>query len=539
MRSTAPLGRWGDLDHDRRGLSERTRAFVESHLGPPSPAPVPQTPVLPDPLLSASDLAALFPGLDADPSPQARAGLARGMSYLDLLAWRSSAPLADLPDAVLRPRDHEQAAAILRTCSREGIVAVAVGGGTSVTGGITPTGVDRPVVVVSTERLDGVDDMDEVSGIATVHAGITGPQLAQALPAWTLGHFPQSWQRASIGGFIAARSSGQASGGYGRIEDMLIGATVATPVGAWQVGGFPAASIGPDLRHLILGSEGTLGVITRAQLRLRPAPSVVDFAAAMIPGGFDAGAAVVRELTRSLLRPSILRLSDPSESAAMLAMSGPGGLVGSAFDSYLRVRGAADGCLLILGWEATREEQVQQARSFAFELLADAGAVRLGAAPGRAWAKGRFHGPYFRDELLDLGYLVETFETVTSWANLPSVHRTVSAAAKQLLGEHSYVMAHISHSYDTGASLYFTVLAGGWSDPDECAVRWRGIKERITDVIVDEHAAVSHHHGVGRDHAPWLERHIGAVGVDVLRAVKQTVDPANVLNPGAVIGPAS
>lgn len=534
MQSRWRPGRWGSSDH-REQLDPRTEAFARKYLGAPHPGPAPSLRAVRSTRFSATDVARLFPSTDVGLSDDQRARHSRGMSYLDLLAWRMSDALLDAPDAVLFPRDHEQVVSALEVCSREGIVVVPVGGGTSVTSAITADWDAAASVVISTRDLDQVFDVDQESGVAHVGAGVTGPQLEAHLAelGWTFGHYPQSWEQASIGGFIAARSSGQSSRGYGRIEDMLLAARMATPVGTWDVGGFPAASSGPDLRHLILGSEGTLGIVTSAHLRLRDRPTVREYAAAVIPGDFSQAVAAVRSLTRCPTPPTVLRASDHAETEALLTMSMPRGLLGSVFSGYLQARAARPGSLIILGWEGTRALDVDTARSNARDILQDA--VWLGGRPGRSWERGRFHGPYLRDALMDDGYLVETFETVTSWANLTSLHAQVRSAAQSSLGEHSYVMAHISHSYDTGASLYFTVLAGGWSDPRESAQRWRVAKDTITNAIVSSGGALSHHHGVGRDHRDWLPVQLGEIGMDVLRAVKSSVDPGGVMNPGALL----
>ena len=537
MREEFPLGRWGAGLH---GLDPRTRDFARAHLGDPQPSPAPQQRELRPSRLTIEQCSRLFAGVKASVDDRTRAGHARGMSYADLLTWRSRSGAIAAPDAVVFPADHEQALAVVRTCSQEGLAVVPFGGGTSVTGGVNTPEESRfaAVVAVSTARLDRCSadravDVDAISGIAHVGAGITGPALEGHLSGseWTLGHLPQSWQRASVGGFIAARSSGQASSGYGRIDDMLISARLATPVGTWEVGGFPASSTGPDLRHLVLGSEGTLGVITSARLRLRRRPRIRQFAAALIPGGFDQATACVRVLARSPMRPAVLRASDAQETAALLTMSMPGGLLGSMVRFYLR-RGLP-GSLVICGWEGDSESLVAAARTQAREALT--GAVWLGARPGRSWERGRFEGPFLRDALLDEGYLVETFETVTTWAQIEHLHTHVSAVARSALGENSYVMAHISHTYDVGASLYFTVLAGGWADPDDAARRWHSAKTAILDAIVACGGAISHHHGIGRDHRAWLPNQIGDVGVRVLESVRSRVDPHRVMNPGALL----
>jgi len=535
VQQQAPIGRWGRVGSERGGLDPRTRAFAESVLGPAEQSPMPHARPIPPSALSRLPESSSLTGVNVDVTDEARRRHARGMSYLDLLVWRAEGELPGVPDAVAFPRTHEQVLTLLETCSREGIAAIPVGGGTSVTGGISAQGLDRPVLAISLSGMDRVLDVDTDSGIATVEAGITGPQLEEALDGWTLGHFPQSWERASIGGYIAARSSGQASSGYGRVEDMLIGARVATPVGTWDVGGYPAASQGPDLRHLVLGSEGTLGIVTSAQLRIRRAPTVREFSAAIVPGEFRAGVEAMKALTRLPLRPTVLRISDPAETTALLSMSAPTGMAGRAFDAYLRIRKARQGSLAIVGWEGTDPSAVRAARSLARDVLGDAGAVPLGSGPGRSWERGRFHGPHLRDELMDQGYLVETFETVSRWCLLPELHERVASVARECLGGHSYVMAHLSHSYDTGASVYFTVLAGGWNSPESAAERWRAAKATITTALIDAGGALSHHHGIGRDHAPWLDRQVGAIGVDVLRAIRESVDPRGVMNPGALL----
>jgi len=555
VEEQAPLGRWGT---GGPGLDERTLEFSRSWLGPPALVPGQQGAqggrVRPG-REPGGGWASFVSGVQIRNDDDTRAAHSRGMSYVDLLTWRSDDAQLPAVDAVAMPVDHDQVQAVVEQCARSGVVVVPVGGGTSVSGAISLVDDaqrdDRPVLAISMAQMNALVDLDPQSAIVTVQAGITGPALERALVAransdsshgeFTLGHFPQSWERATVGGFIAARSSGQSSGGYGRIEDMLISAQLATPKGSWTVGGYPAASTGPDLRHLVLGSEGTLGVITSAQLRVRPAPTIRRFAAAIVPQdgaaqGFTAGLDIARELTRSVHRPTVLRVSDAAESHALMAMSAPTGARAIAVNAYLRARKARRGSLVILGWEGTDASDVSAARAFARSVIGDAGGVWLGAGPGRAWERGRFQGPFLRDDLMDAGYLVETVETVAAWSKLENVHTCVTQAARNALGPDSYVMAHISHTYETGASLYFTLLAGASADPHQAAQRWREAKAAITDAIANSGGALSHHHGIGRDLRSWLPGHLGPVGIDVLAAVKDAVDPHGVMNPGALIG---
>ena len=528
-------GRWGPEPVGHAGLDPRTREFARTRLGPAVSAPLPGRSAVSVSRLGSEQLAELFPGIEVATDEDTRSRASRGMSYVNMVSWRSGREQR-APDAVVFPASHEEALTVVQACSKANIACVPLGGGTSVTGGIDTPDV-AAVIAVSTDRMNAIEDFDEESAVVTVGAGITGPELESFLGerGWTLGHFPQSYERASIGGYIAARSSGQSSSGYGRIEDMLVSADVATPIGSWTVGGYPASSSGPDLRQVVLGSEGSLGVITRAQLRVKRAPTVREYRAALIPGDFDAAVRVVQDLTRSPLRPTVLRVSDPAETEALLTMSMPSGLVGRAFSAYVRARRALPGSLIIVGFESDREATLRASRAFTSDVLAEAGAVSLGARPGNSWVTGRFHGPFLRDALLDEGYLVETFETVVLWSHVVDLHRELSDTARRELGDNSYVMAHISHSYDVGASLYFTVLAGGWEDPDVAVTAWQRVKSQIMDVLSDSGAAVSHHHGVGRDHREWLAAQIGGVGLGVLRSMKNYLDPAGVMNPGVLI----
>ena len=542
MDHGAPLGAWGEAPSGRV-LDPRAEAFARARLGEPLGAPGPgetaggvtERSAAEDSALTPERMRALFPGVEWSLEASLRARFSRGMSYLNLMSWRAG-EAARLPDAVVFPTSHQDVLDVLAACSAQGIAVVPVGGGTSVTGGVDTPDLDT-VVVCSLDRMSEVQNLDTESGIVTVQAGATGPQLESYLNerGWTLGHFPQSFERATIGGYIATRSSGQSSSGYGRIEDLLVGAEVASPVGTLSVGGYPASATGPDLRHVVLGSEGALGIVTSADLRVRAFPTFREYSAAIVPGDFSAAANVVRALTRSPLRPTIVRASDEAETRALLTMSGPGGVLGGAFSMYMRMRRALPGSLIILGWESESATTLGAMRAFARERLADAGAVSIGGRPGRSWVASRFLGPYQRDAMMDAGYLVETFETVVVWSAMDDTHHSLADVVRAQLGDDSYVMAHISHSYEVGASLYFTVLAGARSDPRASMDRWRSAKAAIMDALAECGAAVSHHHGVGRDHRDFLPAAIGPVGEDVLRAVKTTLDPGWIMNPGALV----
>jgi alkyldihydroxyacetonephosphate synthase len=305
---------------------------------------------------------------------------------------------------------------------------------------------------------------------------------------------------------------------------------VATPRGTLRLGRAPSSAAGPDLRALFLGSEGVLGVITELTVRVRRAPTTRWYEAIMLPD-LDAGLEAFRELAQARACADVMRLSDLAETRATMHMSGPSGRTATALEAYLRVRRVTDGAMAILGWDGPSAGQVRSRRSTAFDILRRHGAASLGRGAGESWLRHRFEGPYLRDTLMDQGYLVETLETATSWAQLAPLRESVTGALSESLGR-SYVMAHVSHVYETGASLYITALAS--AGPDQ-AERWRVAKRAASEVIVAHAATITHHHGVGSDHAPWLEAEVGPEGVALLRAVKAHLDPQGVLNPGVLL----
>lgn len=448
---------------------------------------------------------------------------AGGKSTPDLLRRRADGP-QDAPDAVVFPADHEQVLAVLAYCAEHGVAVVPFGGGTSVVGGLDPVrGRFEAVIAVDLRRLDHVTEVDPVSATATLGAGLTGPQ-AEALLAehgLSLGHFPQSFEFASIGGFAATRSSGQASAGYGRFDDMIMRLKVATPVGTLDLGRAPASAAGPDLRELFSGSEGTLGILTEVTLRVHPIPATTAYQAWSFPD-FATGAEALRSVVQNGAAPTVLRLSDEAETGLNLARSGD---IGGA---------PVTGCLAITTFEGT-EAHVAARSAEASALLAAAGGTALGEQPAREWEHGRFAAPYLRDALLDVGVLCETLETATSWSNIARLKAAVTTALTEALGAQgtpALVMCHISHTYPTGASLYFTVVAKQADDP---VAQWAQAKRAVGDAIVAAGGTITHHHAVGADHRPWMTDEIGDLGARVLRAVKDAVDPAGILNPGKLI----
>ena len=521
-------------------LPKAARKHLSRELGwtPRSTPPVPVGEITLAPSrLPAATRAHLVALLGADAvadDRRSRLTHAGGKSYLDLLRRRAG-DASDAPDAVLTPGSTEQVAALLRACSDLGVVVVPFGGGTSVVGGLAGTDVDdRPVVSVDLRRMSALHAVDVPSSLVTVGPGMRGPALEEALTAegLTLGHLPQSWEFATLGGYAATRSAGQSSTGVGRFDDLVAGLTLATPSGVLELGNPPASAAGPDLLGLALGSEGTLGVITELRLRVRPRPRSTHHEGWSFRS-WAAGLATLQRLARHDLLPDVVRLSDPDETRANLRQAtGAGARV---LRGSLRARRRGDGCLLVVGWEGL-PTIVRARRAAASSVLRDGGAVRLGTRVGGSWVRHRFAAPYLRDRLLDAGLLVETLETAATWTALPAVYDAVRRALRGALttaGRRPLVMCHVSHGYATGASLYVTVLA---DRDDELPIQqWLTAKRAATDALLAAGGTLTHHHAVGVDHRPWLAREVGPLGVDVLRAVKQRLDPHGVCNPGVLL----
>ncbi|HEY3529136.1 MAG TPA: FAD-binding oxidoreductase [Nocardioides sp.] len=518
--------RWGDparasaLPEATRGLVELVFPVIDRTVGDDEAVAIP-TSRLPDEVVA--ELYGIVGARHVLTDDASRRLRTRGKSTPDLLRARAG-DLSDAPDAVVRPGSHDEVQALLGVAARHRVAVVPFGGGTSVVGGLVARRDGYAgVICLDLLRMDRLLDVDPVSMTATLEPGVRGPQ-AEALLAehgLTLGHFPQSFEHASIGGFAATRSSGQSSAGYGRFDAMVVGLVVATPAGTVRLGHAPASAAGPDLRQVFLGSEGAYGVITAVAVRVRALPGERRYEGWHWPS-FDAGVEAMRTLAQSQLLPSVLRLSDENETALDLAHPDS---IGSAGD------GPSGGCLMIVGHEGTAAT-VSARRTAVSAVLAGLGGTSVGEEPGRRWAAGRFDAPYLRDSMLDLGVLVETLETAAHWSRLRSTYDVVSAALKASLGEPAMVLCHVSHVYETGASLYFTVAAPEGDDP---LGRWTAAKRAATQAIVGVDATITHHHAVGTDHRPWLEDEIGALGVEVLRAVKHAVDPQGILNPGVLV----
>ncbi|HXR28606.1 MAG TPA: FAD-binding oxidoreductase [Solirubrobacteraceae bacterium] len=535
----APMRWWGWGDPARpSGLPDQALAFLGATVGV---AAQPRPPVaLGSVRLSASrlkpaTLQRLRDVLGAGAVREdhgARVLHAAGKGYPDLVRLRAGEPEGS-PDAVLYPADHGQLRAVLAACAEASIAVVPFGGGTSVVGGVAPlAGEHGAVVALDTCRMGGVIALDRDSATVRVQGGMRAPALERHLSprGLTLGHFPQSYEYVSLGGCAATRSAGQASSGYGAIEKMVLGLRLAAPNADIELPALPATAAGPGLRQLLVGSEGTLGVISELALRVRPAPAERRYEGVFF-AELAAGAEALRALAREHVLPDVARLSDEQETRMSMALAG-GGPKAALGRAYLALRGYRGGCLAILGFEGAAED-VAYRRSRALALARAHGGLPVGASPGRAWLAARYAAPYLRDDLLTHGVMVETLETATQWSNLLALHgRVVRAisAALAAAGTPGLVMCHVSHVYETGASLYFTFLAR--QQPDDPIGQWQTVKRAACEEIVAGGGTITHHHAVGLDHAPWMRREIGEGGLRALSAVKAELDPAGIMNPG-------
>lgn len=543
---------WGLAAH-KDGLAARDDVWtwLAGELGMPSLLATPARPLeeiaLAPSRLSAAARVSFVAILGADrvrDDAYERAFHARGRSYYDLIRLRAG-DLSVAPDAVLYPRGESEVLAVLAFASENGIAVVPYGGGTSVVGGVSASGGSfSSVVTLDLSGMDRIGEIDAASGIATAEAEISGAQLEKALQAKgvTLGHYPQSFEFSTLGGWIAHRGAGQQSLRYGRPQDWLVSARLATPKGIFATESFPASAAGPRLTDLVAGSEGAFGVITEAAFRVQAAPETSDYRGYLFRD-FASGISAIREAMRAELPAAMLRLSDAEETRFYRAFGNAEKsrrLSARIADAYLTARKFdARAAALIAGFEGNAATVAAARRQFGI-IARRLGALSLGRSPGQRWHEGRFHGPYLRDPMLDRGVGVDTLETAVSWPKLDALYAAVRAALEGAIREtvpmptaRGIVMCHVSHAYPDGASLYFTYIFPRALDRE--IAQWQAIKNAASDAIAAHGGTISHHHGVGEDHLPWIANEKGALGIEVLRAVKRTLDPNGILNPGKLI----
>jgi alkyldihydroxyacetonephosphate synthase len=526
---------WGWGYEDQQPSHDEVReaaAGIREHLGL-DPAE-PERPVevdhldLPPPRLEPPR--ALAEICSSDPYERALHAVGRG--YRDIVrAIRGQ--LDHPPDVVARPRDESEIEALLGWCADAGAAAIPFGGGTSVVGGVEPRVGDgyAGAVTIDLRALDRVLEVDTVSQAARIQAGATGPRLEEQLRehGLTLRHFPQSFEYSTLGGWIVTRAGGHFATRLTHIDDLVESIRAITPSGDWESRRLPGSGAGPSPDRMLLGSEGTLGVVAEAWMRVRPRPRWRSSASVRFPT-FEAGAAAVRELSQSGLDPANCRLLDPGEAA----------LTGAADD------GSA---LLVLGFESA-DHPLEPWMNRALECCADNGGATDGArhrGPGDdsgrtegegAWRQAFVSAPYLRDTMILAGVFSETFETAITWDRLGAFVADVRARAEESLREvcgGGTVTCRFTHVYPDGPAPYFTILAPANRGAE--LEQWDAIKGAASDAVIAGGGTITHHHAVGRDHRPWYDRQRPDAFARALRAAKAELDPGAILNPGVLFDP--
>ncbi len=519
---------WGDpavsLDLAQRALTDLRERLGEST--PPQDASL-------DDVVASVPASRLPPSAAVDVSPVTRVLHARGQSLPDWLALRFGR-IGRVPDGVAFPESSGEVASLLDWARMHGVRVIPYGGGTSVVGHITPpAGVAEPILTISLTRMRRLLDLDDESRLATFEAGVIGPDLEAQLHArgYTLGHFPQSFEYSSLGGWIATRSSGQQSLGYGRIDDLFAGARIETPKGTLRICTVPASGAGIELRALILGSEGRIGVVTEASVHVQPLPARESFPAWFFPE-WEGAQAAARDLVQCGAAFSMIRLANAAETFTTLRFSG-GHRALALLDTYLRLRGARDArCLLLVGITgsapATREA-FDAARAIASRHRG----IYAGTRIGNRWRDARFRSVYLRNTLWDCGYAVDTAETSVDWPYVGAMVRDVEDAAHRALGnEPLHAYSHLSHVYPQGSSVYSTFIFRVAPSYEENLGRWATLKRAVSEAILAGRGTISHQHGVGIDHEPYLIAEKGPLGLEAMRAIFREFDPQGIMNPG-------
>ena len=525
---------WGDDQNDLgMELNRSALAYLRQLIGPATALPdatleqvlasVPPSRLPPNPLVS----------LD----PEDRLRHARGQSLPDWLALRSG-DFGVFPDGVAFPKSAAEVQELLRYAQQHDVSLIPYGGGTSVVGHINPEAGERPVLTVDMTGMNQLIALDPESQIATFGAGATGPMVESALAqaGYTLGHYPQSWELSTVGGWVASRSSGQQSMRYGRIEQMFAGGRIETLRGTLEIPTVPASSAGPDVREMVMGSEGRLGIITEVKLRITPLPEQESFHVVFFPD-WNTGLQAVRAMAQARLQLSMMRLSNTIETFTQLKLAGSGMAI-RLLEKYLDLRGAgASKTMFTFGVTGSRA-QCKSALGLALGIARRHGGVNTGTLLGKKWEHGRFRAPYLRQRLWEAGFAVDTMETAIDWVRVPGAPAVIEAAITTALAQEQETVqafTHLSHIYPQGSSVYTTYIFRCGSTYAQTHARWEKLKAAGALAIVGLGGTISHQHGVGRDHAAYLSAEKGELGIAAIRGLVEVFDPQGRMNPGKLL----
>jgi alkyldihydroxyacetonephosphate synthase len=528
---------WGD-ESGHFPLSESAARYLGGLIGPGCPTP--DAPF--EKALNSAPISRLpkHPLISTD--AEVRTRHACGQSLPDWVALRSGR-IPAYPDGVAFPRTDGDVRDLLRFGYDHDVRIIPYGGGTSVVGHINPLQDGPPSLTMDLSWMNRMVDLDEAGRLATFEAGVSGPQLESQLQrrGFTLGHFPQSFEGSTLGGWIATRSSGQQSLYYGRIEDLFAGGHLETPLGELDLPPFPASAAGPDLRQTVLGSEGRLGVLTRAVVRVRPAPER-DIYFGVFFHDWHSGCQAVRAVVQAGVPVSMLRLSDALETETTLQLSGKERLMRAAGRGLGLLGYQQERCLLIFGVTGSRAAAASAARQ-ARSILNAHGGLFTGETAGKEWRKNRFQTPYLRNTLWQLGIAADTLETAVPWRLVQPAAKGIKSAIRDAVRyfgnpgapPRGLVFAHLSHIYPDGASIYVTYLFALGKDPDETVQRWQAMKRAGSLAVIAHGGTISHQHGVGTDHAPYLPAEKGPLGMTLIGAACKCLDPRGLMNPGKLV----
>jgi alkyldihydroxyacetonephosphate synthase len=471
-------------------------------------------------------------------APRERIFHAHGQSLPDWIAMRGGI-LDRFPDGVAFPENIAQIRELLNHANKEEMIIIPYGGGTSVVGHLSVPDHKKPILSISLKRFNRMIDFDPYTRLATFEAGIKGPEIERHLnpKGFTLGHFPQSFEFSTLGGWVVTRSSGQQSLKYGSIDGLFAGGQVLTPRGKIDIPPVPASAAGPDIRHLVMGSEARMGILTHVTVKVSPIPDKDDIYGVFFPSWENALEAV-RVIMGEGVPISMVRLSNPAETQTNLTLAGHERLIW-ILNKYLKIRRFPDNgiCMGLIGF-AGSSGMVSQAFKAVSSHFRKFKGVWAGKSIGKAWKKNRFRAPYLRNSLWDHGYAVDTVETAVNWDKVSSAMGDVEKVLKHGLvpfGETVHVFSHLSHVYPTGSNIYTTFLFRLADTPEQTLSRWEILKKAASRAIINAGGTISHQHGIGTDHLRYLATEKGTLGMELIRTLYSHVDPEKRMNPGKLI----
>ncbi len=463
---------------------------------------------------------------------------AYGKGFRDLFRLRHGLA-SGAPDLVVYPESERDVCLTLRAAAERDVMVIPFGGGSNISGCLERMEARRLSVSLDMRRLRRVLAVDTASCTARTATGIFGPDLEQQLGTYgvTLGHFPDSFLHSTLGGWIATRSAGMQSDRYGKIEDMVVAVRMVTSEGVLATRTVPKSSNGIDVNHLCIGSEGTLGVITEATMRVHLRPALRLVRGYLFPE-FEGGIQAMHECVRQECMPAMVRLNDPDKTALSLAFRPPASQLSKAmsslFKGYLRMKGLVlpRACLMLTAFEGSEAEVARQLRQVQ-AIYRRYGAVNLGENSGKSFEATKYDFPHIRDFLLDRDVTTDVSETSTVWGNILPLYRDTMDLLRAAILEsrvRPWAGSHISHTYQCGASVYFTF--GFRQQREHEMEQYLRVKRAVQQSFIDHGATLSHHHAVGTEHLPWLAADISPLGVQAVAALKRGLDPGNIMNPG-------